>query len=173
MNILETTRLTLSLLSTEDAPFIFTLLNSPSWIQFIGDRGIRTIEDARIYIVNGPLTSYNQFGFGLYIVKLKENSLPIGLCGLIKRETLEDPDAGYAFLPAYEGNGYASEATRAVVDYARSILGIGRIVAITTLNNYRSIRVLEKVGFVFEKQIRLLDNELMLFTNRSVIERLG
>ena len=108
--MLETERLQIVKFSEEDAPFVFELLNTPAWIQFIGDRGVRTLEEARQYIVNGPLKSYEQFGFGPYLVRLKESDRPIGLCGLFKRETLEDVDIGFALLPAYAGNGYAYEA---------------------------------------------------------------
>ena len=165
MPILETNRLTLTELSTDDAPFIFELLNSPGWLEFIGDRGIKTLDDAINYIVNGPIKSYEKNNFGLYSVKLKDGNIPIGICGLIKRDSLEDIDIGFAFLPDYEGKGYAYESADAILSNAKIELRIKRIVAITIKENSKSIQLLEKTGFVFEKLIQLPDDaeELMLF----------
>ena len=165
MPILETNRLTLTELSTDDAPFIFELLNSPGWLEFIGDRGIKTLDDAINYIVNGPIKSYEKNNFGLYSVKLKDGNIPIGICGLIKRDSLEDIDIGFAFLPDYEGKGYAYESAVAILSNAKTELRIKRIVAITIKENSKSIQLLEKTGFAFEKLIQLPDDaeELMLF----------
>jgi RimJ/RimL family protein N-acetyltransferase len=162
-----TDRLTLGMLSIEDAGFIFELLNSESWLEFIGDRGIKTIEDAEKYILNGPVKSYATFGFGLLLVRLKKNQAPIGLCGLIKRETLQDIDIGFAFLPEHTGKGYALEAANATMNYAKAELGIKRIVAITTEKNRPSINLLNKIGLKFEKNIKLSgeEAELLLFSN--------
>ncbi len=107
MRILETDRLVLRRLAVEDAEFIFDLLNQPSFLQFIGDKGVRTIDDARNYILTGPITSYERFGFGLYLTELKPAQAPIGICGLLQRETLDDVDVGFAFLPQYWKQGYA------------------------------------------------------------------
>src|SRR4051794_18702973 len=150
MKVLETERLILRRLSTEDADFILELVNEPSWLRFIGDRGVRTTLDACDYILKGPVDSYRRFGFGLYLTELKENAVPIGICGLIKRESLKDVDLGFAFLPEFRGKGYAYEASSAVMAYAKSAFGLNRIVAITNPDNYSSIKVLEKLGLRFE-----------------------
>lgn len=157
--MLETERLILRRFSNDDAEFILQLLNEPSFLQNIGDKGVRTIEDALTYIRTGPVASYERFGFGAYLVELKETGASIGLCGLIKREQLTDVDVGFAFLPAFWSKGYAAEAARAVVAYGKDVLGIGRIVAITLPDNSGSIKVLEKLGLRFERMIRLSDDE--------------
>ena len=165
MNVLETDRLTLRRLTAEDAEFILGLLNQPSFLRFIGDRGVRTLDDARAYILNGPVAMYARHGVGLYLTALKEGGAPIGLCGLIKRETLEDIDIGFAFLPEFWGRGYAVEAAAAVLAHGRDDLGLRRIVAITAQDNQSSIRLLEKIGLTFERLIRLSEEgpEINLF----------
>jgi len=165
MNILETERLLVRQLSLEDAPFILQLVNEPSFIQNIGDRGVRTLSDAEKYIENGPIASYARNGFGLCLVTLKESGESIGMCGLIKREALEDVDIGYAFLPKFWSKGYAFEAAQAFKQYAREVVGLTRLVAIVDPNNQGSIRVLEKLGMAFEKMVRLSpeDIDLKLF----------
>lgn len=165
MPVLQTDRLHLCHLSTSDAPFIVELLNTPSWLAFIGDRGVKTLDDARDYILNGPIASYNRFGFGLYLVKLAENQVPIGLCGLLKRETLEDIDIGFAFMPDYTRQGYGYEAASAVMTYARETLNLKRIVAITAPANQSSINLLERLGLRYETTITLAGatNESLLF----------
>ena len=162
MTILETERLLIRQLSTEDAGFILELLNEPSFIRNIGDRGVRTIEGANAYILNGPVASYAKNGFGLYLVKLKETDESIGMCGLIKRDTLEDVDIGYAFLPKFWSKGYAFESARAVKEYAKNTIGLNRIVAIVDPENGGSIRVLEKIGLQFEKMVRLSEDDIDL-----------
>lgn len=165
MTILETERLQLRHFSPEDVQFILELLNEPSFIRNIGDRGVRTLEDARAYIRDVPVASYAKNGFGLYLVQLKETNEPIGMCGLIKRPGLEDVDIGYAFLPRFWSKGYALEAARAVKTYAKDVVGLKRLVAITDPANEGSVRVLEKLGLRFEKLVRLSadDIELKLF----------
>lgn len=166
MKILETERLTLRQLSSEDdAELILELLNEPSFLQNIGDRGVRTMEDARRYILNGPVASYERFGFGLYRVGLKAEDVPIGMCGLVKRDGLQDVDIGFAFLPAFWGKGYAFESASAVMAYGREVLGIERIVAVVAPHNEASINVLRKLGLQFEGMIRLpgQDEEIFLF----------
>lgn len=158
MKVLETDRLTVRLLSTEDAEFILRLLNEPSWLRFIGDKGIRTIEGARDYILNGPVEMYARLGFGLYLVELKEGRVPVGICGLIKRDSLEDVDIGFAFLPKYWGRGYAYEAASAVMAYGVEVLGLSRIVAIASVDNDSSVRLLEKLGLRFERMMKLDDD---------------
>lgn len=155
LKILETNRLVIRRVSLEDAEFILQLLNEPSWLRFIGDKGVRTIEDARAYISNGPLEMYARLGFGLYLVESKIDDFPMGLCGLIKRDSLADVDIGFAFLPKYWGKGYAYEAAAAVLTYGRSVLGLNRVVAITSVDNERSAKLLEKLGLRFEELIKL------------------
>ncbi|MFP3393197.1 GNAT family N-acetyltransferase [Brevibacillus sp. SIMBA_040] len=165
MKVIETDRLVLRWQTLEDAPFILTLVNDPSWLQFIGDRGVHTEEDARRYIENSAIAYYLRDGFGFYLTELKEGNVPIGICGMIKRDTLEDVDIGFAFLPDYRGKGYAYEAASAVLDYARDVVGLKRIVAITDQDNHASGRLLEKIGLHEEGTIQLGNNpeELKLF----------
>jgi len=165
LKVLETERLILRQFSPADAGLILELLNEPSFIQNIGDRGVRTLADAERYMETGPVASYARNGFGLYLVFLKESHESIGMCGLIKRDALDDVDVGYAFLPRYWSKGYAIESVRAVLEYARNIVQLKRVVAIVDPNNQGSIRVLEKAGFQFEKMVRLSadDIELKLF----------
>ena len=157
--ILETERLILRHLSTDDAPFILELLNEPSFLRYIGDKGVRTIEDACLYILNGPLESYERYGFGLYLVELKESGLPIGISGLVKRPALTDADIGFAFLPAYWSKGYAVESAAAVLAYGREILGLNRILAITSPDNEMSAKLLGKIGLRFDRMIRLSEDQ--------------
>ena len=146
-------------METDDAEFMLTLLNEPSFVRNIGDRGVRTIADAESYITAGPLASYERFGFGLYIVQLKRSGASIGICGLLKRETLRDVDIGFAFLPRFWSRGYAFESAAAVREHARNDVGLQRLVAIVDPVNAGSIRVLEKLGFTFERMIRLGDEQ--------------
>ena len=131
MNILQTERLILSEFTFDDAPFIIEIVNTPKWLQFIGNRNVKTIDDAKNYLANGPLKSYKKFGFGLYKVTLKKENIPIGMCGLIKRDTLEHPDIGFAFLPQHEKKGYAFESAFATLVYAKANFKLQRIVAIS------------------------------------------
>ena len=165
MNVLETERLTLRRFIAEDAEFILELVNEPSFIQNIGDRGVRSTSDAIKYIETGPVASYARNGFGLYLVRLKESGESIGMCGLIKRDALDDVDIGYAYLPRFWSRGYAVEAALGVKEFARDVIKLNRIVAVTDPENQGSIRVLEKIGFAFEKMVRLTadDIELKLF----------
>ena len=146
MNVLETERLTLRRITLDDAEFVHRLLNEPSFLAFIGDRGVRTLDDARAYIRNVPLASYDRFGFGMFLTCLKEGGTPIGICGLVKRDWLEDADIGYAFLPDYWSRGYAFESASAVMAYGRDAFALERIVAIVKPDNEGSIRLLEKLG---------------------------
>lgn len=166
MKVLETERLILRWLSPDDdAAFILELLNDPSFIRFIGDKGVRTIDDARNYILNGPIASYERFGFGLYAVELKDDHVAIGMCGVLKRDTLPHPDIGFAFLPAYWNRGYAFESAAAVMKYARDVLRLNQILAITTPDNQASAKLLNKIGLRFEKLTKLSDgaDEVKLF----------
>ena len=165
MTVVETARLRLRRLTVADAAFIFGLVNDPAWLRFIGDRGVRNLADAQNYILKAPVASYEKYGFGLWLAELKAGGAPIGMCGLIQRDTLPDVDIGFAFLPEFRGQGYATEAGRATMAYGRTTLGLKRIVAITSPDNDGSIKVLEKLGLRFEQMIRVVPDgpELKLF----------
>jgi RimJ/RimL family protein N-acetyltransferase len=173
LKVLETDRLIIRRLSIDDAAFILELVNEPSWLRFIGDKGVRSIADARDYILKGPVESYERFGFGLYLVELKGHGTPIGICGLIKRESLKDVDLGFAFLPKFWGAGYANESASAVMAYGKSEFGLNRIVAVTAPDNHSSIKVLEKLGFKFEQMARLSVDapEVRLFAHDEGVGR--
>ncbi len=162
MLILNTDRLTIRKLNTTDAKFIIQLLNEPAFIQYIGDKKVKTTKDAEKYLLDGPIKSYEQNGFGLWLVELKENKEPAGICGLIKRDNLDDVDVGFAFLKKFNGKGFATESAKAVLEYGKNELGLKKIVAITQLDNLGSIRVLEKLGMSFEKLIRFPDEDIDL-----------
>lgn len=130
---------------------MYALMNDPAYLRFIGDKGIRTVSDARKYILNGPAHSYEHYGYGLYLTELKKRGEPIGICGLVNRESLEDVDIGFAFLPQYWAQGYAHESAAAVIEYGKNIIGLKRIVAVTAADNQSSIRLIEKIGMRFEK----------------------
>lgn len=155
MHILDTERLRLREMTLEDAPFILELLNEPAFIQNIADKGVRTLEDARGYLEKGPMASYAKHGFGLFAVDLKASGEPIGICGLVKRDGLDDVDVGYAFLERHWSRGYAVEAAAATVEYGLEKVGLKRVVAITAPDNQGSIRVLERIGLRFEGMIEL------------------
>jgi RimJ/RimL family protein N-acetyltransferase len=153
------------MLSLEDADFIVRLLNEPSFIQHIGDRGVRTIADAHAYLLQGPIASYEKFGFGLWLIERKIDAAPIGICGLLKRDVLEDVDIGYALIPEFCSQGYAMESAVGVMTYAWESLGLKRVVAVTNANNQSSIRLLGKIGFQYERMVRLAEGapEIKLF----------
>jgi len=163
--VLATARLVLREMNRSDAPFILELLNEPAWLRFIGDKGVRDVEGASRYIETGPRTSYAKNGFGLWLVERQGDGLPLGICGLIQRDSLPDVDIGFAFSERFWGQGFAHEAAAAVLAYGRDVLGIGRIVAITDPDNRASIRVLEKIGLRQERTWRdpADDAELLLF----------
>jgi RimJ/RimL family protein N-acetyltransferase len=164
VSIITTQRTRLRELDFADAAFILELLNEAGFLQYIGDKGVRTLADARDYIQKGPMESYARNGFGLYATCLHDGT-PIGICGLVKREGLDDPDVGFAFLCRYWSKGYGFESAKAVLSYAHAVLNLRRVVAITSLDNANSIAVLEKIGLKFEQMIRLTDGgpELKLF----------
>lgn len=147
MTVLVTPRLSLDHISLDDAEFIRRLLNEPSFLRYIGDRGVRTPEDARHYIANGPLDSYARFGFGLYLARRREDGVPAGICGVLRRPALDNPDLGYAFVPEYWRLGYAREAATAVLAHARDDLHLTRLSAIVSPDNLPSIALLESLGF--------------------------
>lgn len=167
LKVMETERLILRHLSTQDSAFILELVNEPSWLRFIGDKGVRNLEDARNYILTGPMEMYSRLGFGLYLVERKNGSIPIGICGLIKRDSLEDIDIGFAFLASFQSQGYGFEAASATMEYAIQQLKLKRIVAITSKDNLGSSRLLEKIGMKFDGFVVLPPDteELKLFTS--------
>jgi len=169
MEVAQTERLLLRWLNAGDSTFILELLNEPSWLRYIGDKDVKTIQDAERYIESGPVEMYRRLGFGLYLVELKENGAPIGICGLIKREALLDVDLGFAFLPQFWFNGYAFESASAVMSYVRRALGLSRIVAILSPDNHRSAKLLEKLGFRFDSTVRLKPggDELKLYADAA------
>lgn len=164
MKILETERLILREVIGNDAEFVLDLLNQPSFIQFIGDRGVRTVEQAREYIKTRFTKSYRDNGFGLYLIVLKTDAAPVGVCGFVKRDTLPDPDIGFALLPQYERKGYGFESAFAVMQYGKNTLHLQRVLAITSLDNESSGKLLEKIDFVFDCEIKIGNEVLKLFS---------
>ena len=164
---IDTERLLLTELKDDDAPFILGLVNEPSFLRYIGDRGVRTLDDARRYIRQGPVVSYEKHGYGLLRMGLKPDGTPIGMCGVLRRDTLPEPDLGFSMLPAWWSKGYAHEAAAAVMRHARASAGVGRVLAITNVDNDPSIRLLGKLGFTFERMVRLGEDttELRLFVS--------
>ena len=164
--VFDTARLQLRQLTFDDAPFILELLNEPGWLRFIGDKGVRTLDDARKYI-GTQIASYERFGFGLYLTLRKEDGAAIGICGLVQRDSLEDADIGFAFSPAFWSRGYAVESASAVMAYAANVLRLPRVVAVTDPDNLASIRVLETIGLRFSRMARLSASgpELKLFSS--------
>jgi RimJ/RimL family protein N-acetyltransferase len=171
MIVLETERLILRRLDPDtDTEFILQLVNEPPFIHYIGDKGVRTLLDARRYITDGPQKSYETNGYGLYKVELKSHGAAIGMCGLVRRDTLPDADIGFAFLENYWNQGYAYESAAAVMRYAREQLGIKRILAITTPDNIASGKLLNKIGLRFDRLIKLTPDasEVKLFTTDNI-----
>lgn len=165
--ILQTSRLQLRELALSDAPFILGLLNSPGWLRYIGDKKVKTEEQAQQYLQEGPLKSYLQNGFGLYLVVRTKDQCPIGMCGILKRDGLDKPDLGFAFMPDYQGKGYAYEAAAATMQWAAERLKLASVYAITLPENNHSIRLLNKIGMRYIRYIKLPDSEtaLLLFSS--------
>ena len=157
--ITETPRLRIRELTVDDAEFIFGLVNEPSFLEHIGDKGVRNLEDARQFILEGPWASHRDRGYGQFLVELKEGGDPIGVCGLLYREALDVSDIGCAFLPQYWRRGFAYEAACAVMEYGRSTLGIDKIVGLTSEENVASIKAMEKLGMSFEKMVKMSDDD--------------
>lgn len=151
--VLETERLYLREFTLEDAAFTLELLNSPGWLEYIGDRNVHDLEAAKAYLTEGSLKDYKTAGFGFYIIVQKSDGALIGSSGMTKRDFLDHVDIGYALLPAYEGKGFAREATQAVMQYARQTFDLQKLIAITTEDNLRSRKLLEKLGLRHEKDI--------------------
>jgi RimJ/RimL family protein N-acetyltransferase len=155
MKILETKRLSLRQLTLEDAGFLLELMNEPDFIKYVADRGLRKTADAAKYLSEKILPSYVSHGFGFCRVELKETSIAIGICGLVKRDTLDAPDLGFSILERFRGNGYAYEAAAAIMDYGRNVLGLAQILGVTAPQNRTSVRLLEKLGLSFQRKIHL------------------
>lgn len=169
MKIIDTDRLTLRSLSTDDADFILDLLNQPAFIKYIGNRNVRNSIEARTYIENRFLESYQEFGFGMYLVELKKDCTPIGICGFVKRSALPDPDIGFAFLPQYWSQGFAFESATAMLDYGKNVLGFENVLAITSKDNDSSAKLLFKLGFRYERDVKMseAENEVKLFSRNE------
>lgn len=169
MTVVSTARLDLAELTFDDAEFIFKLVNEPSWLAYIGDRGVRNLDDARSYLTNGPMAMYAQHGYGLWRVARRDDGTVVGICGLLKRDTLPDPDIGFAFLPAYWHSGYAREAAQATLRQAFDAFGLPRVAAIVSPDNAASIRLLEKIGFVRDRVLTEppYDGNTVLYTRQS------
>ena len=166
MVILETKRLQLAEVTLDDAPFFVELMNSPHWVEFIGDRHIRTIDDAKAHLKKTILKSYADNGYGFYKVQLKKEGLKtIGICGIVKRKELEDTDIGFGFLPAYEGRGYGYESSKGIMELAKERFHLDRIAAICVASNKNSIHLIKKLGLVYQNKIKPFedDSELLLF----------
>jgi len=161
-------RVRLRELTLDDTPFIIELVNTPGWLRYIGDRNIKTAEQARNYLEQGPIKSYKENGFGLWLVELKENQQPIGMCGLLRREYLDHPDIGFAFLPGFTGKGFAFEAAQATIAFGTTQLKPETICAITMPENHQSIKLLEKIGMSYSHRIRLpiTQEELLVYCTR-------
>lgn len=157
--ILETERLYLREFIETDAANILALLNSPGWLEFIGDRQVYTIEQAKTAIANNYRRHYAEHGFGFWAVCLKADDTFIGMCGLVKRDLLEDVDIGYALLPEYVGQGYAYEAAQATLNYGYQVLKLPKIVAICDEDNVASVGLLTKLGLRFDKMIPYSETE--------------
>lgn len=162
---LHTRRLELTWLTIDDAPLMLAVWNDAAFLRFVGDRGVRTLEQARDALRNGPLALYAKFGYGPFRVTLRADGIAIGVCGLYRREGIEDPDIGFAFLPEYCGKGYGYEASAAVVDYARDELELERIVAIVSPENVASIGLIGKLGLQYERDVRIAgdDHDVSLY----------
>jgi RimJ/RimL family protein N-acetyltransferase len=163
MQAIQTERLILREFNLEDAPFLLELLNTPMWLQFIGDRGVRTVEGAAQYISDRFFKSYQTYGFGFYIMILKEGEIPIGTSGLIKRDGLDEVDMGFALLPQYEQKGYGFEAGQAVLSLAKDNFNFKKLLAITNQDNYNSQKLLVKLGFKKDKMVVLPNDTIELF----------
>lgn len=152
--VIESPRLYLREIRPEDASFILEVLTDPDFIANVGDRGVHDLAAARRYIADNMLASYRSHGFGLYMVELRANAAPLGICGLLRRDSHPDVEIGFAFVPRARGQGYALEAARATLDFARRAFGLSRIVGLTAPHNRRSILILERLGFHSEGKMR-------------------
>lgn len=155
--MLRAERVLLRRLEFGDASFVIELLNEPSFREFIGDKAVRSADDARRYLAEGPIASYESHGFGLLMVCSLAGETPLGMCGLVAREGFDDPDLGFAFLRRHWSKGYALEAARAVMNYAEKELHLDRVIAMADRENLASVNLLDKLGFVYERMVRMPD----------------
>lgn len=166
--LLETARLRLRRFVPEDAAFILALVNTPGWLRYIGDRGVQNEDDARRYIERAALASYDRHGFGLYHVAQKSDGASVGMCGLLRRDYLDDVDIGFAFLPEFAGRGYALESGRRVLEHARDDFGCATLAGVVQEENAASIRVLEKLGLRLVGPVRLPSGEQLQLYRRAL-----
>ena len=157
--MIETERLTLREFTPDDAPFVLALVNDPDWITYIGDRGVRTLDDARTYITDRLRKGYQDFGFGMWLVERKQDGASIGMCGLLKRDYLDALDVGFALLPDFRGQGYAFEAAAASVEYAKNKLGAERVLGFTLVRNDPSAKLLKKLGMTYERNFKIPNDD--------------
>jgi RimJ/RimL family protein N-acetyltransferase len=171
--LIETERLLLRDCVPEDADVVLRLLNEPSFLENIGDRGVHTPKEAAAYLINGPIASYAEHGYGMYMVELRKTGKPVGMCGLLRRTQFEHPDVGYAFFPEFWGRGFASEAASGVIEHARRTLGIGRVLGIVSPHNSASIQVLEKIGFTFQEPavFELDGSEVLVYVSNEELNQ--
>lgn len=169
MTFIKTQRTLVDHIRLEDAPFFVTLLNTPDWIRFIGDRNVSDIDSAQQYLQNGFLQSYRDNGFGYYLVRMAQELTPIGICGFLKRPNLDNPDFGFALLPNYYGQGLAYESCRSVLEYGIKTFEFNILDAVTVPDNRASIRLLDKLGFTRHEIIDEdnSDDPLVLYRWRS------
>lgn len=165
--ICETERLIIREFTFSDVDFIIRLLNEESFIRYIADKNVRTHADAVNYLTNGPILSYQKYGYGLNMVQLKGEETPIGMCGLLKRAELQHPDLGYAFIPEFCGKGYAIEAAKSVLNEGITTHGLKMVLAVTALDNINSNRLLENVGFSLKGDVELYDSTNNLYEYRG------
>jgi RimJ/RimL family protein N-acetyltransferase len=163
-NILETERLVMRQMCADDAEFIIALVNSPGWLQYIGDRGIKTTEQAIDYIENRLNQHFRIHGFGYMIAIKKADNVPVGICGILRRDYLTLPDIGFALLPEFEGSGFAFEMTKATFEYGKSTLNLPKMCGITLEENQKSIRLLEKIGMTLSNKVMEDDVELLVYS---------
>jgi RimJ/RimL family protein N-acetyltransferase len=168
VQIIETTRLRLREITLDDSEFILELLNTPKFIRFIGDRGVRSIDDAREFADTKYIQSYRDHGYGLYTVELKETGEPVGMCGFVRRDTLPGPDIGFAFLPRFESQGFGFESSDAILDYGRDTLGFTQLFAITSQDNEVSGKLLTKLGFRFDRLVMMNNGEELKLFERTL-----
>lgn len=171
MSVIETARLRLRQICGDDAGFILEVLTDPDFVANVGDRGVHDLPAARRYIADGPADSYARYGFGLYLVELLTDGAPLGICGLLRRDSHPDVEIGFAFVPRARGQGYALEAARATLAFAQNALGMTRVVALTAPDNRASIRILESIGLRFDRMARLTpdvdERRLFVFEKRA------
>lgn len=162
--LFETERLAVRLLHSRDTSFLVELLNSPGWLKYIGDRNVKTVQQAMDYLTHGPLKSYQTLGFGLWLVEEKQNGTSLGICGMVQRDYLTHPDLGFAFLPEVQGQGYGYEVAAATIQFVRKSFDTQKLFAITKPNNQSSIRLLTKLGFQKISTLSVAQEELDLFS---------